>query len=100
MAYALVNYAILYPSLVFSFKDSPLSTSDFFRSISLPLLGSAIASAINFFLLRTTALSSPIESIAINFVVFTTAYIGCIAVVPKGRETLKFYAKLIRNPEQ
>ncbi len=97
LAYALVNYAILYPSLVFSFKDSPLSTSDFFRSISLPLLGSAIASATNFLLLRTITLSSPIETIAINCVVFTTAYMACIAIVPKGRETLKFYARLIRN---
>lgn len=43
LAYAIVNYVILVPSLFYCFKDTPISVPLFFREIALPFILSVMA---------------------------------------------------------
>src|SRR5690606_21829193 len=48
IAYAVVNYILLIPSLIYCFAGSPISVSLFFREISLPLILSLFAGMVCF----------------------------------------------------
>lgn len=49
-AYAIVNYALLIPSLSYSFKGTPLSLLDFFKGVFAPAIASLISGAIVYYL--------------------------------------------------
>lgn len=88
-AYALVNYLLLYPSIVILFKFTPLRTADFFGAIARPAVASIIAGAVVFALIRQLAAWSPLSAALSAGVVFGFTYLAIYAVLPGGRAELQ-----------
>jgi len=97
LAYAISNYAILYPSLIYSFHDSPLKLSDFFTTIAMPFFASLVAATINFTMLRPLAPIGALPGLAVAFITFIGTYLLCFVAIPRGRETLRSYVSLVHT---
>lgn len=96
-SYAIVNYLILYPSLLLAFKDTPLRPVDFFRSIAIPAaasLAAALLSSLASGLLDYLSLRPVIDLIALG-AVFLPAYLVSVAMIPGGRKLLVQLAALL-----
>jgi PST family polysaccharide transporter len=84
-AYAIVNYIILIPSLLYCFHKTPVTVSLFMRSMSLPLLASLLAFGSVIFVKYTWGDDSLISH---------TIYAGIFIIVYSG---LSFSRKSIRE---
>ena len=89
-SYAIVNYAILYPSLILAFKDTPLSPKDFFMPILVPAAASIVAALFVYCLGRMGKLDAmhPVIHLVILSGVFATIYLLTSLVLPGGRHAL------------
>ncbi len=99
IAYAVVNYTILYPSLLFVFKKTPLRSSDFFIPISGPAIASIVAVFMSWAIVRADwidqlCLVLKIVSLGGSFVV---AYFICTVLLPSGWSDLKRCAALLHR---
>lgn len=95
LAYAISNYAILYPSLVFSFRDSPLKPLDFFTTIATPLLSCAAAGLANITALHFLPPMGSAPSLAVALVTFAVTYALVFASTADGRQSMRFYLSLL-----
>jgi PST family polysaccharide transporter len=89
-SYAVVNYAILYPSLLLAFKDTPLRPADFFDSIWIPAAASLAAVALSFPAARLDGINAmnPLMQVLILGFIFAVTYLAVVATVPGGRQVL------------
>jgi PST family polysaccharide transporter len=85
-SYAIVNYLLLYPSLLLVFKNTPLSVSDFFQPIIPPVIAALSSSALAILCQRWFGLGSmpPIFHICILTVVFVITFLSLWALFPGG----------------
>lgn len=97
LAYAISNYVILYPSLLYSFRDSPLKPSDFFSTIALPFFASILAVAVNYSALGRLAALGSMPGLVSAFMLFTTTYVAFFFLLPAGRKTLRSYLDLLHT---
>ncbi|MBB3344860.1 PST family polysaccharide transporter [Luteimonas sp. RC10] len=94
-AYLIVNYALIYPSLLFIFNQTPLRPRDFFDSIKLPFLASVVAIIIVFFWPSRWKTDQMITQTIIDATVFAAAFLGTYAVSKIGRDTIAGYLRLL-----
>jgi PST family polysaccharide transporter len=99
IAYAIVNYAILYPSLLLAFKNTSLRSSDFFVPISGPAVSSIVAVVITWGLARADWLDQLFLALRIVSIggIFFAAYLICSMLLPGGWSELKRSAALLHR---
>lgn len=91
VSYAVVNYAILYPSLVLAFKHTPLEPRDFFEPVALPAVASFIAAAVCHFAVLTplgVARHAPWLLLGLLGLLFCSTCLLVLWIVPSGRKDL------------
>jgi len=93
-AYALSNYLILYPSLLFAFKDSPLKSLDFFSTIALPATSSLVAAIASWLSLPILSKYGSIISISASFLIFCCAFTATTMLIPGGYRTIASYVRI------
>lgn len=90
-AYAIVSYGVVLPSLWYSYKDTPVSISLFFRAITWPMISSLVTGLILILFQRETSfLENPAE-ILISLFVTIVVYCGTWLFLPEGKEKLIEY---------
>jgi PST family polysaccharide transporter len=88
VGYTVTHYALMIPALWIGFKDTPLSISLFFKTISMPACFSMIMAALLLLLAQgTSSLGSPAR-IGLSLLVAGTAYFGLWLILPRSREQL------------
>lgn len=88
-AYALVNYLLLYPSIVILFKYTPLRAGDFFAAIARPAVASILGGAAVFSLLQQIEDWSPLSAALTSGIAFGTSYLVAYSLLPGGRAELR-----------
>jgi PST family polysaccharide transporter len=97
IGYAIANYIIFIPSLMYCFKNTPITIGLFFRSISLPAQFSLLAGVISW--LAKGSLENMITGlwfkqfdnvliIAISLLIYGLSYIGAFWILPGGKGKL------------
>lgn len=95
-AYAIVNYAVLYPSLWYFFKNTPLEPRDFFTPLKLPIVAS-LGAALGVYVINPFInLSFPILDLIVLAVMYFIIFIIVVIITPNGLKTLKDFRKLLR----
>ncbi|OTG88655.1 lipopolysaccharide biosynthesis protein [Acinetobacter sp. ANC 3813] len=96
-AYAIANYLLIYPSLYFFFKDTPVNPSDFFSSIAIPAIASIVAAALMHWvqLYWMTDINQPLMHLLISGLMYLILFVMVVLVLPKGRNILQQYLKII-----
>jgi len=91
IAYAIVNYAILYPSLLLAFQNTPVRAGDFFVPISGPAVSSIAAVLITYAAARAEWIEQLILVLKIVSLggLFFVAYLICTVLLPGGWSDLK-----------
>lgn len=93
-AYAVSNYLILYPSLIFAFRDTPLKPVDFFSTAALPACASIVAAAVGRLASDHFQIGGQIGSLTLSLAIFCGAFAVICTVVPSGRRTVLSYRNL------
>jgi PST family polysaccharide transporter len=91
VAYGVVNYVVLYPSLRYSFGDSPVKVSDFFRSVGRPAMSSSVAALLTWFLKQGLAEWGDLVTLVLCGLAFVVLYLLAFAVLPGGASELRGY---------
>lgn len=91
MAYAIANYLILYPSLVFVFKSTPVHVNDFFVAIYKPLTASFAMAGAGLLLQRSLLGTKDVYVLPICFLVSLLVYLIALVLVSGGTEDLREY---------
>ena len=89
IAYAVVNYAILVPSLIFCLKGSPVSVALFFREIALPFELSVFVGGVCFLFKQEFSNLGPIWLLCVGFVLGAGCYLIPWTFTRYTREKLK-----------
>ncbi len=89
VAYVAVNYLILHPSLVFSFRDTPLRPVDFYLSIARPMIATLGMSVTLFFLQAKLPISSSIGVLVTTVCCAVPLFFAIFAVLPGGWGVLR-----------
>jgi PST family polysaccharide transporter len=99
IAYAIVNYAILYPSLLLAFKNTSLRSNDFFVPILGPAVSSMVAVVVTWGLARADWLDQLLLPLRIGALggIFFAAYLLCSMLLPGGWSELKRSAALLHR---
>lgn len=96
-SYAIVNYAILYPSLILAFKDTPLRTCDFFEPLLRPVVASLVAIAIGFAITHQISALTAVQTLGINILTFSVSYFATFVITPGGAREIQRHAELWRQ---
>jgi O-antigen/teichoic acid export membrane protein len=91
IAYCIATYAILHPTLVYAFRDTPIRPVDFYRSLAKPGFASIIMCLVS---LSTVALlqgGSDLLIVAVVFPVSVIAFLGIFWLLPGGRREILGY---------
>lgn len=96
-SYAAVNYIILYPSLVFIFRDTPVSARDFFEPIFMPAATSVFAGFGTSLVVNTIGIDHPTESIIFAAITFAVLFLLGYLSTPAGRKSARSYITLIKS---
>ncbi|MDY0093818.1 MAG: lipopolysaccharide biosynthesis protein [Candidatus Vecturithrix sp.] len=92
-AYAVANYLILLPTLIYAYKDTPVQLGDFFMAIYRPFLASLAMAAVCFALLRQLDNWSDLVALAVCFVASLLVYVLFTIVIANGAQDLReFYS--------
>lgn len=94
VAYAVSNYLILYPSLTFAFKDTPLRPADFFLTAAFPAFASISSAAVGRLASNQFAIENPFASLASSLSIFCAVFAAICVVVPSGRRMILSYRNL------
>lgn len=95
-SYAIVNYAILYPSLWYFFKNTPLKPSDFFNPILIPAFASISAGIINFYFIKKIFINTGLVGFIVSGLIYLIVFFAIVVVIPNGFKTLKDFKNVLR----
>jgi PST family polysaccharide transporter len=90
-AYGVATYAMLYPSLQYSYRHTPVPVSDFFKAIARPAVASIAAAGLALVIGRTASASSDLIKLTVYAAVFLPSYLIVFLVLPGGRAELREY---------
>lgn len=90
-SYAVANYLLLYPSLLYVFKDTPVCVGDFFTAIYKPLVASLAMGSACFLLLRNLNSWPDVAALSVCFVVSLGAYLLALIVLSGGSKDIREY---------
>lgn len=98
-AYAAVNYIILYPSLLFSFRHTPVKSKDFFDEIFITAVFSILTGFISFSIKSYLKeyLSSSILLLIIGLIIFCLGYLGFWLLFPGSRKKIFNQKKILQE---
>jgi PST family polysaccharide transporter len=86
IAYAIVNYLILVPSLFYCFKDTPISVRSFFKTIYPPAFAAIVAAGINhLFVTSDYTYDHRVINLTLSTIIFLVSYLGIWMVIPQMR---------------
>lgn len=92
-SYAVANYLVLYPSLLYVFNGSPVRVKDFFTAIYKPFTASLTMGAICFFLQKSIGEISDISFLTICFVASLGVYLlSMMALAGGGKDLREYYS--------
>ncbi len=91
ISYAIANYLLLYPSLLYAFNNSPINVKDFFAAIYKPFIASLAMTAICFFLQSYIRETSDTYVLTIVFVAGFAVYLLAIMTFSGGVKDLREY---------
>jgi PST family polysaccharide transporter len=91
VAYTIINYIILLPSLWYCFRFTPISMRDFFRAVSKPALASLFAAALILLAQLYMVNQSNFISIAVCLFGGLAIYLLILYAMPGGRSVLQEY---------
>jgi polysaccharide transporter, PST family len=91
ISYAIVNYILLHPSLLFSYADTPLRPRDFYHSVWRPLVASALATVAAIAFRSAVVGLQPLLSLACTAALFGVIYVSVFALTPSGLVELREY---------
>lgn len=95
LSYAIVNYAILYPSLWYFFKDTPLKPIDFFIPIWVPAFSAVVAAILSFYLMKNIFMEFKLLHVLSSGIVFLILFLTVVMILPNGLKTLKSFRNLL-----
>lgn len=95
VAYAIVNYLTLYPSLRFCYTNTPVRVRDFFTSVALAAISSIVAGGITLLAKGAIPFPNNLSILATCAAVFAAVYIVVFMVLPGGRTELQRYVSYI-----
>lgn len=96
ISYAIVNYGILYPSLYFFYKDTPLSPIDFFKPIMLPAIASISSGCVTYYLGSFLNFEFALSNMVFSGLIFSVVFLVVTVLLPTGLDTLKSFKKLLK----
>lgn len=96
LSYAIVNYTLLYPSLWYFFRNTPVKPSDFFASIVLPACSSIVAAGLSYYIMKNFSFEYVLLHILCSGIVFLIIFLIVIIVMPNGLATLKSFKSLLK----
>ncbi|MEN5101809.1 lipopolysaccharide biosynthesis protein [Stenotrophomonas sp. TWI809] len=96
-AYAISNYLLLYPSIVFAFKESPLRVSDFFVTLARPVLAGLIAVAASWGAQGLAADHPVILQLIFKAIVFGLVFAATALILPGGKQQLTGYLAIVKS---
>jgi PST family polysaccharide transporter len=86
IAYAIVNYIILVPSLSYCFKNTPVSVKSFFKTIYPPVIASLLAAGINHLYLSSgVTFDYRLLNLISSTIIFLVSYLGVWMAIPSMR---------------
>lgn len=88
IASCLAAYLTLHPLLVYAFKDTPVRTSDFYRSFIKPSLASIVMCILYMFTIKRFLQSSDIVVLAISVPFCLIVYLMIFYLLPGGRRSI------------
>jgi PST family polysaccharide transporter len=91
IAYCISTYLILHPSLVYSFRDTPIRPVDFYRSLARPLFASLVMGAGLALAERWLRGLSNALILALLFLLGGLIYLGVNYLLPGGKSELFSY---------
>jgi PST family polysaccharide transporter len=94
IAYGIVNYALLYPSLVFAFRRTAIRPMDFLAAVFRPAASSIGAAAVAVWVLTGLSAAAPLMQIVAGAACFGTAYVGIFLALPGGRAEIRSHIGL------
>jgi PST family polysaccharide transporter len=98
ISYCIATYAILYPSIIYIFRDTPLSTSDFFAPVARPAISSMTALGALKAMEIGFHLNIPgIIHIGLLFISFAFLYCATYVLIPGGASDLRKVHRLIKE---
>ncbi len=89
ISYILVNYLLVFPSLVYSYKGTSIKVSDFFEEIKFPAGFSIIAALLSHFLLQLVDQWPSILQVVAVGGFYTLSYLGLWQLSPASRQGFK-----------
>ena len=103
LAYGIVNYLILYPSLHYSFKGTPIGVADFFEATAKAAIASLVAGGIALTLKNAVAWSHDLSALLGCGATFLFAYLAVFVTLPGGwdelRESLSYRSLLFARKQ-
>jgi PST family polysaccharide transporter len=93
-AYAIANYAMLYPSLSYSYRDSPIRVKDYFESVARAGVASIGAGVAAFTFKHNVPIFNDLLMLCSSGFVFVCCYILVFVATPGGRAELGEYWRL------
>jgi PST family polysaccharide transporter len=97
IGYALANYIILVPSLQFCFKNTPVSVSDFFKTIA-PVTGFSLVSGVaTWVLFKELQVQHPFTQILLGLILFGSIYLTSWMLMKQTRMQLYGIWNLIQT---
>jgi PST family polysaccharide transporter len=104
VAYSLVTYLILHPSLMYVSKGTPVRVGDFYRAIARPCLASIVMGGSGWLIMEQFQTSSELVALSITAIFCTLVYLVTFCLLPGGKKGLQdLWASLLllrrgRNP--
>jgi PST family polysaccharide transporter len=101
-AYTIANYILLWPTLWYSFRESPFTTRDFFSAIFWPMIASLCMGLAIFPCYLSLRDQSAIMVVGVSFALGLLVYFSGLVLIPGGRLILRelfSYALLLLRKE-
>jgi PST family polysaccharide transporter len=96
VAYCIVTYVLLLPSLLFAFRETTIKLGEFISATHRPIVASMLAGAAVLALASEIDATSPVRDLAVRFAIFTSAYFAMLALLPGGVADLRHKIGLIK----
>lgn len=91
IAYCIATYAILHPTLVYAFRDTPVRPADFYRSLARPAFSSLVMCLLSLWAVNLLDRASDVLVLAIVLPVALMVYLAVFRVLPGGKRELLDY---------
>ncbi|MBS3917375.1 MAG: lipopolysaccharide biosynthesis protein [Deltaproteobacteria bacterium] len=93
IGYAIANYSMLLPLLYYSFNETPISISLFFKAIALPAFCSMMMGLILIIMANKIQYENALSELVVSLLAAIIIYCTIFLLFPRGRERLIEYCR-------